>query len=134
MKFLKGRLVFNEKEIKSIVSKLNFQKGNGLISVITQDFKTNQVLMMAFANKEAVEQTLSSGYVHYWSRSRNELWKKGSTSGHLQLVKEIYIDCDADALLIKIDQIGAACHENYRTCFFRKIEEDNFNSKFKKIK
>ncbi|MHA1311651.1 MAG: phosphoribosyl-AMP cyclohydrolase [Candidatus Helarchaeota archaeon] len=133
MKFIDDRLVFSEKEAENIVSNLDFEKGNGLISVITQDFENKDVLMLAFANKEAMKLTLTTGYVHYWSRSRNTLWKKGSTSGHLQLVKEIYIDCDTDAVLIKIAQIGAACHENYRSCFFRKLNESEFQIVLQKI-
>ena len=94
----------------------------GLIPVIAQDYETNQVLMLAYANKEAVERTLEKGTVHYYSRSRQELWHKGDTSGHYQHVKEIYFDCDADALLIKIDQVGAACHTGKRSCFYRNEE------------
>ena len=94
----------------------------GLIPVIAQDYETNQVLMLAYANKEAVELTLEKGTVHYYSRSRQELWHKGDTSGHFQYVKEIYFDCDADALLIKIDQVGAACHTGKRSCFYRNEE------------
>ncbi len=86
--------------------KLNFEKGNGLLPAIAQDWMTGQVLMMAFMNREAWEKTLSTGKVHYWSRSRNELWFKGGTSGHVQEVKEILIDCDGDTILLKVDQIG----------------------------
>ena len=126
IKMENNKLIFSKNEANKIINKLDFEKGNGLISVIAQDFNNNQVLMLAFANKEAMKLTLTTGYVHYWSRSRNELWKKGSTSGHLQLVKEILIDCDVDAILIKIDQIGSACHKNYRSCFFRQINNNNF--------
>ncbi|MHA1230150.1 MAG: phosphoribosyl-AMP cyclohydrolase [Candidatus Helarchaeota archaeon] len=133
MKMEDGRLIFDEFEAESLLSKLNFEKGNGLIAVITQDYENNDILMLAYANKEAVKLTLTTGYVHYWSRTRNELWKKGSTSGHLQLVKEIYVDCDADALLIKIDQIGPACHENYRSCFFRKYNGNDFEIVLEKL-
>ena len=90
-----------------------------LIPVIAQDYETKQVLMLAYANQEAVEKTLAEGTVYYYSRSRQELWHKGDTSGHFQLVKEIYYDCDMDALLILVDQIGAACHTGKRTCFYR---------------
>ncbi len=94
----------------------------GLIPVIAQDYETNQVLMLAYANKEAVEKTIKERTCYYYSRSRQELWHKGDTSGHFQYVKEIYFDCDADALLIKIDQIGAACHTGKRSCFYRNEE------------
>ena len=93
----------------------------GLIPVITQDYKTGQVLMLAYANGEAVEKTLATGTVHYYSRSRGELWLKGETSGHFQYVKEIFYDCDSDALLIKVEQIGAACHTGNYSCFYRKL-------------
>lgn len=126
MRIEEKRLIFNEEEADNIINKLDFEKSNGLISVITQDYKNNQVLMIAFANKEAMKLTLTTGYVHYWSRSRNELWKKGDTSGHLQLIKQIFIDCDNDALLIKIDQIGMACHTDHRSCFYRQITNNEF--------
>lgn len=91
----------------------------GLIPVITQDYATGQVLMLAYANKEAMALTLEKGTVHYYSRSRQELWHKGETSGHFQYVKEILFDCDADAVLIKIEQKGAACHTGKYSCFYR---------------
>ena len=98
----------------------NFGKGGGLLPVVVQDHGSGEVLMLAYINREAWEKTLESGYVHYWSRSRNRLWKKGESSGNLQVVKEIRIDCDGDALLIRIDQVGgAACHTGYRSCFYR---------------
>ena len=94
----------------------------GLIPVIAQDYETNQVLMLAYANKEAVERTIKERTCYYYSRSRQELWHKGDTSGHFQYVKEIYFDCDADALLIKIDQVGSACHTGKRSFFYRNEE------------
>ncbi len=99
---------------------LKFDK-NGLIPVVVQDFYNNQVLMVAYANKEAVKKTLESGYAHYYSRSRKKLWKKGETSGHTQKVKQIFYDCDEDTLLIKVEQKGAACHTNHRSCFYREF-------------
>ena len=106
--------------------KLDFDKQDGLIPVIAQDYKTNEVLMLAYINRESWELTLSTGVVHYWSRSRNKLWKKGEESGNIQEVKEIRVDCDNDTLVIKVHQIGdAACHEGYRSCFFRVVEGDN---------
>jgi len=105
---------------------LNFEKENGFIPVITQDFKSGEVLMMAFMNMAAWEQTLKTDYVHYWSRSRDKLWKKGEKSGNLQEVKEIRIDCDNDCILIKVHQIGdAACHTGYKSCFYRKIKGED---------
>lgn len=100
------------------VSNLKFDE-KGLIPTITQDFETGEVLMFAFSNKEAVEKTLELNTVHYFSRSRNELWHKGETSGHFQHVKEILYDCDCDCLLIKVKQDGAACHTGKRSCFYR---------------
>ena len=101
--------------------KPNFKKG--LIPVITQDYKTGKVLMLAYMNEEAWKKTLATGKVWYYSRSRNKLWMKGESSGNIQEVKEILIDCDEDTLLIKINQVGkAACHEGYGSCFFRDIK------------
>ena len=105
--------------------KLNFEKGNGLLPVIAQDWQTDQVLMLAHMNREAWEKTLSTRKVHYWSRSRNEIWFKGETSGHIQEVKEIFIDCDGDTILLKVEQLGGgACHTGYKSCFHQKIKED----------
>ena len=108
----------------SIINQLKFDE-NGLIAAIIQDFKSNEVLMFAFMNREAVEKTLQGPYVTFWSRSRKKLWVKGEESGHTQEVKAVFFDCDQDALLIKVDQKVAACHEGYRTCFFRQIEGDH---------
>lgn len=94
----------------------------GLIPAIVQDHDNGQVLMMAWMNRESLEQTIKTGLCTYWSRSRQEFWVKGQTSGHLQHVKGISVDCDQDALLIQIDQVGAACHEGYRSCFFRDLD------------
>ena len=100
----------------------NFEKAP-LIPVIAQDDATGDVLMLAYMNEEAWHETLKSGRVVYFSRSRNKLWRKGEESGNVQEVKSIYFDCDADAVLVKVHQIGgAACHEGYRSCFFRKVE------------
>jgi len=94
---------------------------NGLIPVIVQDKETQVVLMVAWANEEAVELTRTTGYAHYYSRSRQKIWKKGEESGHLQQVHEIRVDCDADTLLYIVTQSGAACHMGYRSCFYRSI-------------
>ena len=96
-----------------------------LIPVIAQDFESGDVLMLAYMNQEAFHETLNTGRVCYFSRSRNKLWRKGEESGNVQQLKEIFYDCDADALLVKIHQVGgAACHEGYRSCFFRKLSAD----------
>ncbi|AEA34524.1 bifunctional phosphoribosyl-AMP cyclohydrolase/phosphoribosyl-ATP diphosphatase HisIE [Hippea maritima] len=93
----------------------------GLIPVITVDFYNNQVLMLAYANREAIEMSLKTGYAHYFSRSRNKLWMKGETSGHTQKIKQILFDCDEDTLLYKVEQKGAACHTSHRSCFYREF-------------
>lgn len=94
-----------------------------LIPVIAQDHQTGDVLMLAYMNQQAYEETLQTGRVCYWSRSREKLWRKGEESGNVQHLKSLYFDCDADTLLVKVDQIGgAACHEGYRSCFFRRID------------
>ena len=101
---------------------LDFNKMNGLIPVVTVDYKSLEVLMLAFMNKEAWDLTQETQIVHYFSRTRNKLWKKGETSGNIQKVKEIRIDCDNDTLLVMVDQIGdAACHTGYKSCFYRVI-------------
>ena len=101
---------------------LDFEKSGGLIPAIAQDWQTGDVLMLAYINKISWEETLKSGYATYWSRSRSKLWKKGEESGNRQVVKEILIDCDEDTVIFKVEQIGgAACHEGYRSCFFRRL-------------
>jgi phosphoribosyl-AMP cyclohydrolase len=95
---------------------------NGLIPVVTQDADNHQVLMVAYMNADAVEQTLTTGHVTYWSRSRQKFWIKGETSGHYQQLVELRVDCDKDCLLALVRQEGVACHEGYRSCFFRAVE------------
>ncbi|MCP4178495.1 MAG: phosphoribosyl-AMP cyclohydrolase [bacterium] len=104
--------------------KLDFSKSeDGLIPAIAQDWQTNEVLMLAYINEEAWNESLKTGNATYWSRSRNKLWKKGESSGNVQLIKEIYFDCDEDTVIFKIDQIGgAACHVGYKSCFYRKLD------------
>lgn len=99
---------------------------NGLLPAIAQDSMSQQVLMFAWMNEEAFRETVTSGYATYFSRSRNKLWRKGEESGHRQRVVEIRIDCDADCILIKVEQHGAACHEGYASCFFRKLDSNAF--------
>jgi phosphoribosyl-AMP cyclohydrolase len=95
---------------------------NGLIPAIAQDHTTGEVLMMAWMNAESLAKTLQTGRVTYWSRSRQAFWTKGETSGHVQRLKELRLDCDRDCLLLKVDQIGAACHTNRRSCFYTLVE------------
>lgn len=109
---------------------LNFRLdigGEKLVIGIAQDYQTNDILMVAFMNKEAVEQTLKTKKAHYYSTSRQKQWLKGESSGNVQTVKEMYIDCDADAIIMKVEQIGAACHEGYRSCFFRQLDINKEN-------
>jgi phosphoribosyl-AMP cyclohydrolase len=103
---------------------LNFNKQGGLIPAVTQDFRTGEILMVAFMNQAAWEATLATGQATYYSRSRKSLWVKGETSGHVQIVKEILIDCDDDAIVLKIEQIGgAACHTGHRSCFHKRVQD-----------
>lgn len=105
---------------------LDFKKNNGLIPVIAQDFWTGEVLMLAYMNEDAFEETLKTKKAVYYSRSRKSLWVKGETSGHIQHVKEIRVDCDLDTILLKVEQVGnAACHKGYKSCFFSKVEEND---------
>jgi phosphoribosyl-AMP cyclohydrolase len=104
---------------------IDFDKSGGLVPAIAQDASTGQVLMMAWMNQEAFEETVRTKRAVYFSRSRNKLWRKGEESGNMQEVKEIFIDCDADTILLKVHQIGgAACHEGYASCFFRRLDDD----------
>jgi len=103
---------------------VDFTKGNGLVTAIAQDARSGEILMVANMNRESLEKTLTAGEAVYWSRSRHKLWHKGEESGNVQRVKEVYLDCDGDAVLIKVEQVGdAACHTGKRSCFFRKIED-----------
>jgi len=104
------------------IKKLKFDK-NGLIPAIVQDYKTKAVLMLAYMNIDSLKETFKGGKTCFWSRSRKEYWVKGMTSGHFQYVKGIYYDCDCDTLLIKVRQIGAACHTFKKSCFYRKIKK-----------
>lgn len=102
---------------------------DGLIPVIVQDAESREVLMMAYANEEAVGLTEKTGFAHYYSRSRKKLWKKGEESGHFQRVKRILADCDEDCLIYEVEQTGAACHTGYRTCFYRTLEGEIISGK-----
>ncbi len=104
---------------------LDFSKGNGLLPAIAQDYKSGKVLMLAYINQASWKKTLETGHAHYWSRSRQELWHKGGTSGNVQKIKEIYADCDNDTVVFKVEQVGgAACHLGYESCFHKKVERD----------
>ncbi|WP_253737697.1 phosphoribosyl-AMP cyclohydrolase [Halohasta salina] len=98
---------------------------NGLVPAVAQDADSKDVLMLAYVSPEALEATLETGYAHYYSRSREELWKKGGSSGHLQEVQEVRVDCDADTLLYLVDQEGGACHTGHRSCFYRTVDGEN---------
>jgi len=100
---------------------LNYRHNGGFIVAVAQDANTGEVLMVAFMNREAFVKTLTTGLAHYWSLSRGRLWRKGEESGHIQFVKEVYVDCDGDSVLLKIDQVGYACHEGYKSCFHNKV-------------
>ena len=113
---------------------LNFKKCGGLLPAIAQDHQSGEILMMAYINEQSWEKTLETGKAHYWSRSRNQLWLKGESSGHVQEVKEILIDCDEETVVFKVEQIGgAACHKGYHSCFFRKVEQGSFVVKSQKV-
>ena len=107
---------------------INFRheiNGVKVITAVAQDAETNEILMLANMNQEALIKTIQTGKAHYWSTSRNKLWLKGESSGHFQDVHEILVDCDMDAIVLKISQTGAACHEGYRSCFFRRLNTEN---------
>lgn len=102
---------------ENLMQKLDWKKMGGLIPVVVQDANSKEMLMLAYANKEALEKTLSTGFAHYWSRSRQQLWMKGETSGHTQKIKKVLADCDYDALLYIVEQKGPVCHTGKDTCF-----------------
>lgn len=102
--------------------KLDFKKGNGLLPVVVQDVHTKEVLMLAYMNEESLKKTVETKVATYYSRSRQQLWVKGETSGHYQYVKDIRIDCDEDTILLLVEQVGAACHTGHYSCFYRDIE------------
>jgi phosphoribosyl-AMP cyclohydrolase len=113
---------------------IDFEKAGGLVAAIAQDADTGEVLMIAWMNAESFAETLRTGRACYYSRSRKKLWRKGEESGHVQEVREVYVDCDADAVLLKVKQIGgAACHEGYKSCFFRRVEGDGLKVVAEKV-
>lgn len=131
--FMGGENTNNEMEagpaVEDTMQRLRFDKGNGLLPAIVQDFVTKEVLMLAYINEKAWRKTLETGRAYYWSRSRNKLWLKGETSGHQQLIKNILVDCDEDAVIYQVEQLGgAACHTGHRSCFFRKVSGEIFET------
>lgn len=109
------------------LDQIDFSKNDGLVTGIAQDHSTGEILMVAFLNEESLRLTLETGSVVYWSRSRKKLWRKGEESGNVQKLKSIYIDCDGDAILMQVEQVGgAACHTGRRNCFFRKVDGDDY--------
>ena len=113
---------------------IDFDKAGGMVPVITQDEATGEVLMMAYMNHEAFAETLRTGRACYFSRSRNRLWRKGEESGNVQEVRGVFVDCDADAVLLKVRQVGgAACHEGYPSCFFRRVVDDTLQVVAKRV-
>jgi phosphoribosyl-AMP cyclohydrolase len=107
---------------ENLIEKMDWKKMDGLIPVVVQDVNTKALLMLAYANKEALEKTINTGFAHYWSRSRQELWKKGETSGHTQKIKRVVADCDFDALMYIVEQKGPACHTGDYTCFHHEFK------------
>lgn len=114
---------------------LNFDKtADGMLPAIVQDHQTHEILMLAYINKTAWELTLKTGKAHYWSRSRNKLWLKGETSGHIQIIHRILVDCDDDTVVYQVEQVGqAACHTGHRSCFYRRIDGDHLVTEGSKI-
>ena len=118
-------MALNE-ELKNIV---DFSKGNGLVTAIAQDAESGEILMLANMNEESLAKTIELGEAVYWSRSRQKLWHKGEESGNVQNVRAIYLDCDADTILLKVEQVGgAACHAGYRSCFFRQVTPEGIRT------
>lgn len=117
-------LQLNEKEINDFIEKVDFEKGKGLVPVVVQDASNGRVLMQAYMNEEALRLTLSSGKTHFWSRTKGRLWLKGEESGHYSLVQNAVLDCDNDAVLFRVQQIGSVCHTGEESCFFKPIKPE----------
>jgi len=113
--------------IDIFLDELKYDK-DGLIACVVQDFENGDVLMVAYMNRDSIRETLKTGRTCFWSRSRQKFWIKGETSGNVQKVKEFLIDCDKDCIVCKVDAVGAACHEGYRSCFFRKIDKNGVDT------
>ncbi len=121
----------SSEQAKAIVRLLKFR--DGLVTAVTRDLKTKDVLMVAHMNRRAVLKTLTTGLMHYWSRSRRKLWLKGEQSRHYQRARDIFVDCDGDALVFDVEQIGGACHEGYWSCFYRKVKGGKLTPILKKV-
>jgi len=119
-------------QIEQILDSLQYD-ANGLVTVVVQDVANNEVLMVAHADREALRRTFETAKTHFRSRSRKTLWLKGETSGHVQNVREVRIDCDADVVLVKVEQVGGACHKGYRSCFFRQLRDGKWVISAKKV-
>ena len=125
---------FTKKEIDKFIELLDFSKvEGGLVPVIAQDYQTKDILMLAFANEEAVRVSLETGIACYYSRSRNKLWKKGEESGHVQEIQHVFVDCYADTLLLKVEQKVAACHTGHYSCFYREYDEGSFKTRGERV-
>jgi len=125
---------FSKQEIDYFIDLLDFSKiDGGLVPVIAQDYQTNEILMLAFANEEAVRNSLETGIACYYSRSRNKLWKKGEESGHIQEIQHVFVDCYADTLLLKVKQNVAACHTGHYSCFYREFDEGSLQTRGKAV-
>ena len=125
---------FSKKEIDKFIELLDFSKvEGGLVPVIAQDYQTKDILMLAFANEEAVRVSLETGIACYYSRSRNKLWKKGEESGHVQEIQHVFVDCYADTLLLKVEQKVAACHTGHYSCFYREYDEGSFKTRGERV-
>jgi len=111
----------------SLIDGIKFD-AHGLIPAIAQDASSDRVLMLAWMNEEAVRQTMATGFAHYWSRSRKKQWQKGETSGHVQRVVDMYLDCDGDTILLKVEQTGPACHTNRESCFYRQRQDGEWTT------
>jgi phosphoribosyl-ATP pyrophosphohydrolase/phosphoribosyl-AMP cyclohydrolase len=118
-------LKLEEKEIEAFIEKVNFEKGNGLVPAIVQDASNNRVLMQAYMNEEALRLTLSSGKMHFWSRTKGRIWMKGEESKNYSLLENVILDCDDDAILFKVQQIGAICHTGEETCFYKPLKAED---------
>lgn len=118
--------------MNELLKQIKFDR-NGLVPVIAQDYKTNEVLMMAYMNEEAFIKSMETGKVHYFSRSRNKLWLKGETSGHYQTIQSIHVDCDDDTLLVKVEQVEAACHTGHYSCFYRELNREGIKERADKV-
>lgn len=121
----------SSEQAKMIVKLLKFR--DGLVTAVARDFKSKDILMVAHMSKRAVMKTLTTGLMYYWSRSRRKLWLKGEISRHYQRVHDVFVDCDGDALLFDVEQVGAACHEGYRSCFYRKVKRGKLAPILKKV-